>query len=432
MPAKLIYRTAKRRLQILALKIPRGQLAQNTLLSLFWQGMRVLFLLIWIVFLARLLGAEGYGVFSGVAGLAVILGSFSGLGLGLLMYQDTVINPDVFADRWGDALWATILGGCSFFAVFIAISIAVFPLIQVQTLVAIGLAELVFFPLVTTSAYAFASKIRIGWSSALPSLVAFLRCISIAIFAATDVPKDFDNYVWFHLLATVMSSLIIVFLVKSILKPEFKPYTLNVAKLRKGIVFCFSWASTSALTSADKTSVLKIGGGEMAGLYSSSYRIASIFLLPIDALVNAAVPRLFLQGSEKHGNSTIVSYVFIALLAYSVLAGLVLLTLPEFIVWVLGPSFVMAAAVIKWFSLLIPCYAMRTFSTQILLTSGNVRLKVIVEISGLVLLILLGLLLIPLYGLIGATFMIIVTEAIVALTCWLMILGTQRSQTDTG
>ena len=426
MPAKLIYRTAKRRLQILALKIPRGQLAQNTLLSLFWQGMRVLFLLIWIVFLARLLGAEGYGVFSGVAGLAVILGSFSGLGLGLLMYQDTVINPDVFADRWGDALWATILGGCSFFAVFIAISIAVFPLIQVQTLVAIGLAELVFFPLVTTSAYAFASKIRIGWSSALPSLVAFLRCISIAIFAATDVPKDFDNYVWFHLLATVMSSLIIVFLVKSILKPEFKPYTLNVAKLRKGIVFCFSWASTSALTSADKTSVLKIGGGEMAGLYSSSYRIASIFLLPIDALVNAVVPKLFLQGSANHGNSALVSYVLMALLSYSVLAGLVLLTLPGFIVWVLGPSFVMAAGVIKWFSLLIPCYAMRTLSTHILLTSGNVRLKVFAEVGGLGLLILLGLLLIPLYGLIGAAFMIIVTEAIVALVCWLLILGTHR------
>jgi len=205
-----------------------------------------------------------------------------------------------------------------------------------------------------------------------------------------------------------------------------------VRKLRKGVAFCLGWASTSALTSADKTLALKIGGGEMAGLYSSSYRLATIFMLPIDALVNAATPKLFLRGSAKHDSSALISYIFIALLGYSALAGLILFTLPELLVWALGPSFVFAAQVVKWFSLLIPCYAMRTFSTQILLTSGNVRLKVIVETGGLGLLVLLALLLIPLYGLIGAAFMIIVTEAIVALTCWLIIFRTHYSKSSPG
>ena len=401
--------------------IPRGRLAQNTLLSLFWQGMRVLFLAVWIIGLARLLGAEGYGTYSGIAGIAIALGSFSGLGLGLLLYQDAVIDPELFDQRWSDALWTTILSGALFAVIFLAIGFFVFPDISMLTLVAVGITELVFYPMMTTSAFAFASRHKIGWSSAVPALAAFFRCISIALFALSGAQREIDSYVWFHLFATATSSVMVVLLVNGVLKPEPRPYNIKTENLRKGLRFCLSWASTNALTSADKTLVLKIGGGEMAGLYSSSFRFASIFMLPIDALVNAATPKLFLQGAKKHDSSPVIKYVFIALVAYSVVAGCALITLPEFIIWMLGPSFAAAEQAIKWLSLLIPCYAMRVFSTQILLTSGHVRIKVIAEFGGLCLLLLLGFLLIPAYGLFGAALMLIATEAVVALICWFAI-----------
>jgi O-antigen/teichoic acid export membrane protein len=403
-------------------KIPRGQLAQNAILSLFWQGVRILLLTFWVIALARLLGAEGYGLYSGITGIAVALGCFSGLGLGLAMYQDVVITQQIFSARWQEALWITLISGFFFAFVFIALCAFIFSKISLYTLVAIGFSELIFYPLMTTSAFAFASKLKIGWSSAMPSLMALFRCLAILIFFAVSNRKTIDEYVWYHLAATSMASLLIILLVKKILRPEPYPLKLNSNNIRKGFSFCFSWASSNSIASLDKPIVLKLGDSEMAGLYSSSFRLATIFMQPIDALVNAATPKLFLSGANNHAGNPFIKYIFVSLIAYSFIAGIALLTLPKFFIWLLGPSFASAGNTIQLFSLLIPCYAMRVLGTHMLLTSNNFKLKLIAEMAGVCVLITLGAILIPTFGLQGAAIMAIMAELSIALICWVVIL----------
>ena len=407
-------------------KTPRGQLAKNTMLSLFWQGIRILLLTLWAIGLARHLGAEGFGLYSGIAGIAVALGSFSGLGLGLTMYRDVVITPQLFSARWSEALWMTLISGFIFALLFTVLCAFIFSKTSIYTLLAIGLSELIFYPLMTTSALAFASTFRIGWSSAMPSLMALFRCLAISIFFAVSNNKTIDEYVWYHLAATSISSLLIVLLINKILTPELYPFRINYSNIRRGFDFCFSWAGSNAIASLDKSIVLKLGGNEMAGLYSSSFRLATIFMQPIDALVNAALPKLILNNANNVTKNPILMYVLVTLLAYSVIAGIALFTLPKIFIWALGPSFASAENIIRWFSLLIPCYAMRMLGTYILLSSNNFREKLIAEMGGICILITLGAALIPTLGLEGAAIMAIMTELSIALICWIAIFKKTR------
>ncbi len=360
-------------------------------------------------------------MYSGVAGIAVALGCFSGLGLGLAMYQDVVITPQCFSARWSEALWLTVISGFFFSLVFIALCTFIFSKTSIYTLLAIGLSELIFYPLMSTSAFAFASRLRIGWSSAMPSLMALFRCLAILIFFIASNKKSIDEYVWYHLAATSLASILIILLAHEILMPEPYPFRINSSNIRRGLFFCFSWAGSNSIASLDKSIVLKIGGSEMAGLYSSSFRLATIFMQPIDALVNAATPKLFLSGANNHTKNPAIIYIFVTLITYSFIAGIALLTLPKFFIWLLGASFASAENTIRWLSLLIPCYAMRVLGAHILLTSNNFKLKLISEMVGIFILVTLGAALIPTLGLQGAVIMAITAELSIALICWIAI-----------
>jgi O-antigen/teichoic acid export membrane protein len=393
----------------------RGQLAQNTILSLFWQGSRILFLAVWVILMARLLGVKGYGIYAGIAGLATALGSFSGLGFSLIMYQETARNPATFGDLWKKTIVITTFSGSVFSIFYVLIGIFIFPATAFYTLIAIAISELIFYPIMTACAFAFASHSRIGWSSALPSIMASLRLFSLFAFSIFSAKKNIDDYVWYHATATFLTSALTVKMVYSILRPTKSEFCITCDQIYDGFKFCTSWAISNSLTSIDKTLALKLGGAEIAGLYGAAYRFVNILMQPIDALIGAAMPKLFVQGAQTNSPPNIIKYLFFVLVTYSIAASLIIFYLSFLISFVLGDSFSSATETIKWFALLIPCYAIRSLSSNILLASNKVNLRIIIESSGLLILIALGYSLIPTYGIAGATTMVILTEAILAL-----------------
>ena len=62
-----------------------GGLARGSLSVLGWNVARLGVQLVWMLLLARNLGAQGYGSFSGLSGLAIALSGLVGAGLGLRM-----------------------------------------------------------------------------------------------------------------------------------------------------------------------------------------------------------------------------------------------------------------------------------------------------------------------------------------------------------
>lgn len=397
------------------IKILRGELAQGALLSLFWQGIRIFFLALWIILFARYIGAEGYGIFAGIAGIATTMGSFLGMGAGLVMIQDTNRTPSLFSTLWGKTLSLCLISGAVLFVVFIICSKAFLLHQSIFLIVSIGISELLLFPLATNSAYAFAANNKVGWAASLQGIMAASRLLALLIFLYLEDNRNLITYMWYHLASTLLASLLCLKLVSIKLTPVKVKYKLDKHSIFGGFYFCTTLASSSALTSLDKPIVLTLAGPEIAGIYSAICRCVYILIQPIDALIIAAMPKLFRQHSIKENNSNTIKYLFICIIVYGIIAGLLLLLAPDLIVFILGHQFHQAASVLGWCAFLIPCYGIRILITNIFMTSDKVKWKIAIELTGLLTLLALGYFLIGSYGLKGAIFTLLGTELFLAL-----------------
>lgn len=399
----------------------RGGLAGDTLAVGFWQAVRVAGQAIWVILIARLLGPDGYGTFVGVAGLATTLGGLTGLGMGLVMLQDVARQSALFDRRWRQAITVCLGSGAVLCAAFVLIAPWLFGgQVTFVVIAALGLSELLLFPLISLSAFAFSSRSRMGTAAALPAVMAAGRTLAALAFWLMTSQRTLEVYIGFHLLATLGCALLALFWVRRQLKPAPVAFEMSLRELREGGGFSLMWMVGNGLSSLDKTLVLRLAGAQVAGLYGVIYRFATVLALPVEALTMAAGPRLFRHGGGQTHAGLIPRMALLAL-GYSVLAGAALALLAGVLPWLLGPRFEPAVEGARWMALFVPAYAMRLLGSNVLMASNARIVRVVIEAMGLLALGAFALLWLPTYGLKGAVLMICTTEALLALACWTLI-----------
>jgi O-antigen/teichoic acid export membrane protein len=404
--------------------LPTGRLAKSASWILFWQVIRVATQALWLVLIARALGPQGYGAFSGIAGLANAVGGFAGLGLGLVMYQEGVRQLSGFSKHWCQTLVVTAASGALFAVAFVIYGESLVSYEDTAAIAGVGVSELVFFPLVTAAAFAFAAHERMGWSAALPAILSCFRVAAVVAFYYLADKRTLGAYVWFHASATALCAGLAVVLVYVMLQPASTRFVLSWRDLREGLGFSSVWVSGNALSSLDKALVLRLAGSEVAGLYASAYRFAIILALPMDSLVMAAMPRLFREGGGAASNPRLVPRLLLVTLGYGLLAGGSLWLLADLMPLLLGGSFASATYAVRCMGLFLPCYGLRVLGGNLLMARGRKTHRVLIECGGLATLVMFGTWLIPHLGLYGAVMMIIATELTLSITIWgILLLG---------
>lgn len=408
--------------------MPRGKLAQSSLVVMAWQAVRLLMLAAWVIVAARALGPNGYGAFAGIAGLATVLAGFSGLGIGLLMYQRVAIAPTEFGYRWRQTVAATLASGLALALVFVPISQLSIVLVDWEIVTLIAASEIFLFPLVGMSAFAFAAHDNMGWAAALPTISAMLRLMAMLFFLDFAPTQDLGHYLWYHLVASAAGSLISLICVHRVLRPSRATLSIGKSDFAEGLAFAAVWFTGNAMSSLDKSLVLRIGGSTMSGLYASAYRFASVFVMPIDALVMSAMPRLFRAGAGCDTHPRLISYLCLATVIYGVMVGGILWLVAGYLPWLLGAQFAEAVPALRWMCLFIPLYGMRQLGSQLLVAEGRKVSRAAIEICALVFMVLLAHVLIPAWGLTGAVAMLLLTEGLLALVVWRAALLSGRSR----
>lgn len=399
-----------------------GRLAQDTARVAIWQAVRIGGQAVWVLLIARLLGPGGYGAFAGAAGLATALGGFVGLGLGLVMLQDVARDPSLFGDRWRQASLTCLVSGALLAALFVACaSLWLGRRVPLSVLAAIGLSELLLFPFVSVAAFAFSSRHRMGTAAALPAMMAMGRVAAALAFWIIARDRSLQVYVWFHAGATLLCSVAAWQWVRRALQPLPAPYRLRRRDLGEGLSFSAVWMAGNALSSLDKTLVLRLAGAEVAGLYSAAYRLAAVLAMPVEALTMAAGPRLFRHGGGVEKQPGLIAGLLLATLVCSLLAGGALWALADLLPWLLGARFAPAVTAARGMALFVPCYGLRLLGSNVLMASNGKLLRAGIETAGLLLLIILAGAWLPAHGLSGAVAMICVTEAVLAAAVWIVI-----------
>lgn len=402
--------------------IPRGKLARSSLVVMAWQAVRLLMLAAWVIVAARALGPDGYGTFAGVVGLATVLAGFSGLGIGLLMYQRVAIVPTEFGHRWRQTVVATLAGGLVLALVFVPVSQLLIGSMERGIVVLVAASEIFLFPLVGASAFAFAAHDRMGWAAALPAISAALRLLAALLFLDSTLSHDLGHYLWYHIVASAAGSLVAFVCVHRILRPGRAALSIRNSDLAEGFSFAIVWFTGNAMSSLDKSLVLRIGGSAMSGFYASAYRFASVLAMPVDALVMSATPRLFRAGAGHATHPRLLVYLSLVVALYGAVIGACLWLGAGWLPWLLSEKFAEAVPALRWMCLFIPLYGLRQLGGQLLIAEGKKVSRAIIEFCALIIKVLLAHLFIPKWGLVGAVAALLLTEGILVLVVWQTVL----------
>lgn len=402
-----------------------GPIALATIRTSAVLGLRLLVQAGTLLLVARLLGPEQFGAFVGVGALAVMIGTVSTFGTHLVLLGEMSKDSARRVQVLRYALPTTLLLGCMLLLVFVLICQLVLrgSGIPLGVLIAVGVAEMVFQPLLALVVSEQLASERTARSQLLQTLPLALRLAAAAVVLGLQLPEPLVAYGYGYCLATVVALAVGM---RRMREPWPHPRLWRWPtwqEQRESVSYAVLNITAIGPAELDKTLVLKLLPLSAAGLYAAGARVVGAVTLPVVALMLSALPRLFRegQGQPKH-TARLLRWIFAAAAGYSVaLAALLWCSAPLF-VWLLGGQYAGVDEVIRWLCIAVPGMALRIAAGSALMALGKPWVRVGFEAVGLVVLAVAATVLTARFGLSGMPLALACSEWTMAfLGGWLIV-----------
>ena len=374
-----------------------------------------------LVVLAKILGADSFGIFAGLSAAAVLAGSLSTFGMHFTLLRASSREESEGKKVSEYALWTTLSAGiCMLLLYLLALSFINLDA-NFHTVLALGIAETVIQPFILLSCMEYQAKNQIARSQAILTLPLALRCISafsLAAWPSHDIEFTYTNL--------YLASSIIGLFVAIRLQPEKWPSPRSwrrptIAEAKSASGFAIQNATTIGPSEADKTIAAKFLSADIAGHYSLSARLISAATLPVMALMISAMPSLF---GEKNHSAT--KQKTIAILISSGLYGLLLAAViwraAPLIAITFGDDYVYLSESLPYLSIFAVSLSLRISGTTILTTQSMPLYRSVIEGIGLIFMIFLSVTLLPRHGVMGLCIAVTVSETIMAVAAWFVLI----------
>jgi O-antigen/teichoic acid export membrane protein len=398
------------------------RLGQNTMWALGGYGLRLFIQAAYFIIIARCLGAGNYGAFIAVAALISAISPFVGLGSGNLLVKNVARDRNLFQAYWGNGLLMTACTGLLLLAFVIGLCRIVLPQsIPLIVVVLVGVSDLIFVRVLDLAAWAFQSCEMLSHNAQLNVLISLTRLIGIAGLALAASHSTVVAWSGVYLAGSVVAALIAVcWITFKFGRPRLALHRIRDESL-EGLYFSISFAAQTIYNDIDKVMVARLATLPAAGIYAAAYRLIEVAFLPIRALLNATYVGFFRRGAA--GIQVSVRYgrrLLLKTFAYPVFIFAVLLIAAPIVPHILGRGFREATEALRWLSLLPLLKTLHYFVSDALTGAGYQRLRTFSQIGVAVFNTLINLWLIPAYGWRGAAWSSLASDALLALTLWIV------------
>ena len=395
----------------------RGGVARNTVWGVAWQAIRIAFQSTWIFLLARFLDVTDFGLLIGLVAFGTAIGLISGLGFGQVMLRRVSADPRLFTEYWTKSLIVTAVSSAPLALLFVGIPVFVEHHASDELILsAIAVSEIICTPLLALSTLAFQCRERLGWGLASPAFAAFTRLSAACVYLSATPNPTVYGYAPFHLSAAIFSTLVTI-TITQLFFPQFSWSAIRwrLRDFKDGIRFACLGFTGAGTTELDKPLALRCGGSEVAAIYSVAARLVSILMVPVSTLVMAIQPRLF-KNHER--NRPLAARAVTATLIYG-LAGILLLQFcASLLPTLLGANYLNAVTPARYLALLIPLYGLRLLATTQLTATERLNARIMIEGTGIALLVVLSFTLIPRFGVNGSVVAALAAEFTVTALAW--------------
>lgn len=252
----------------------------------------------YFLLLARLLGVLSYGMFAGVFALVNIVTPYSALGSSMLFMRYVSMDGSTARLHWGN----TIVTICTVSIVLSGLLSWIGAILmgpsRIEIIIVLVIASCLMGQISTCASSVFLTLHRFRSSAATVSLSNGARFLTVA--AMIVFLKRATAFQWSLglLLSSTAVAIIVLFWVRSVIGPM--AFDLRHARKHfwEGIGFSVAGSTESVYNDFDKVMLSHYGMDQAAGIYTMAYRVVDLSTTPLNALIAAAMPRLFVKSKE--------------------------------------------------------------------------------------------------------------------------------------
>jgi O-antigen/teichoic acid export membrane protein len=400
----------------------RGRLAKNAGWMFLGQGVSFAVQAAYFILLARLLGANQYGIYVGAVAAVSLLSQYSTLGSGLVLLRQVSRQNNEFPQYWGNALFTTL--GMGFFVILALAAIGNWMVgpasASIIVLVAVG--ECTCTRIAEVGGQAFQAFEQLKLTALLTSITSIARLIAAAGMVLVLHHATVRHWVIASLCVSGLSAAVALALVTLRLGWPKVSFRLLRERTLEGIGFSVAASTTSAYNDIDKAMLSRYGMLAANGIYSMAYRVVDMSCTPIRALQAAAFPRFCQAGqSGARGSIAFTRKLLDKTFPFGLLAAAAMFLAAPVIPHIVGRSFAPSVSALEWLCLLPVLRSLHLGAGDTLTGAGYQRYRTGAQICAAGFNIALNLWLIPAYSWRGAAWSSLLTDGGLAAGNWILL-----------
>ena len=393
-------------------KVRTSRLGKNATWMLLGQGVSVVMQGVYFAILARLLGALDYGIFAGAFAFTNLAAQYSTLGSGTIFLRYVSGNRPAFAVYWGNVVFLTLILGGLMTAVLTVLGHYILNPASASLVIFAAIANCICAQFSVEIGRVFQTFERMGITAILNMSTNVARTITAGAMLLTMHRANAFQWAFASMMVSALAAIAgIICVVVIFERPRLWPILFPKHGL-EGFGHSIAGSTSSLYNDLDKTMLSHYGMNHANGIYTVAYRIIDISTLPIFAIRDAAMPRLF----ERGRTSGIAASAELAqkLLRRTVPLG-VLLTAGTFLVAPLitvlvGPGYKESVSALRWLALIPLFRSFHQMTGSAMTGAGYQRYRTASQLGAALFNFGLNLYLIPAYGWQGAAWASLATD----------------------
>ena len=394
-----------------AKKLIRNKVLKNAFWIIFCRVIQAILNLIVTMLSARYLGPSGYGLVNYAASVVAFATPIMMLGLNSILVQEIVNSPEKEGEALGTSLAMTFI--TSFLTIGGVVSfVAIANRGEKDTIIVCALYSiLLVFQSLELIQYWFQAKLK----SKYPSMIMLFAYIIVSIYKIILLITGRSIY-WFAISQAIDYFIIAILLF--VVYAKFGTQRLKISWKRaksmfsKSRYYIISSLMVTIFAQTDRIMLKIMIDDSATGFYSAAVTCAGMTGFIFSAIIDSARPAIF----ERKKNSQEefekgVSRLYSVIIYFALLQSLLVTLLAQPIVYLLygkeyNPS-INALRLIVWYTTFSYIGAVRNIW---ILAEGQQKILGVLNLSGALLNVILNYILIPIWGIMGASFASLLTQ----------------------
>lgn len=353
---------------------------------------------LFFILFARSMGAEIFGVFSGVLALVIIATPFFAFGAGSVLVKNCSTDATKITEYIGNALLMSAATSLIAFPILHFIQTAAFSA-KYTSLVfcAIFFSDFVFSKLNEIASQVFQSQSKMSKFAEFTILTGLLRVAAVALLYLLELNTSLNNWLLAYISSSFLGAIYAWYWCIRVYGTPSPCFKYN--KIGEGLFFSAGLASQGVYNDADKALILRYDTQFISGNYSAAYKIIDIAFSPIRAFLSVTYTGFFKAGSNGLGAAyTYALRILPATIALGTISLLGILFASFLITPILGDSFENAKSIV-YFLCAIPLLRSIHFVLADCFTgAGYQKTRCLIQLLFAALNVALNIYLIPIYS----------------------------------